>query len=198
MITQRDATAHVMASLLDCIYSLPEDGPIFIEPPFITIPAGEFLMGPPESAKKTRVPEYQIAKYKLTNIEYSTYLRSSRDVANPPGWSEIGQAMLYHHPVVNVSWDDMQPYKKFYDKCHGGKYVYDLPSSEEWEKAARGTEDARNYPWGDEFDKNRCNSYESNIGTTTPVNFFEGLGDSPFGVIDMAGNVWEWLRDVAE
>ena len=56
----------------------------------------------------------------------------------------------------------------------------------------RKGDDGRVYPWGNDFDKNRCNTDESGIGKTTPVTRYEGQGDSPFGVTDMSGNVREW------
>jgi len=65
-----------------------------------------------------------------------------------------------------------------------------LPAEKEWENAARGI-DGRVYPWGNEFDKEKCNTTESKIGHTTPVKKYQE-GRSPYGCLDMAGNVWEW------
>ena len=70
-----------------------------------------------------------------------------------------------------------------------------LPISKEWEKAARGI-DGRLYPWGNLFDKNKCNSKESGFDSTTPVDKYEN-GISPYGCYDMVGNVFEWVNDWA-
>jgi formylglycine-generating enzyme required for sulfatase activity len=72
-----------------------------------------------------------------------------------------------------------------------------LLTDQEWEKAAREI-DGRTYPWGDEFDSTRCNTFESDIGTTTPVGQYSPGGDSPCGCADMAGNVWEWTLSEVE
>ncbi len=65
-----------------------------------------------------------------------------------------------------------------------------LPTDQEWQRAAQG-DDNRTYPWGNNFDKRRCNAVESGIGQPTPVTQYPN-GASPYGVIDMVGNVFEW------
>jgi len=70
-----------------------------------------------------------------------------------------------------------------------------LPTEAEWEKAARGL-NANEWPWGNEFDVNKCNALESGIEGTTPVGKYSKQGDSPFGAADMAGNVWEWTQSI--
>lgn len=104
------------------------------------------------------------------------------------------------HPVVHISWEDARAYCDWLtqvlraDKTIAVGETVALPTETEWEKAARG-EYGKVYPWGDEWDLERCNSAEKGPDTTTPVGQYSALGgDSPYGVADMAGNVWEWCQ----
>ncbi|MBN8517176.1 MAG: SUMF1/EgtB/PvdO family nonheme iron enzyme [Candidatus Accumulibacter sp.] len=92
-----------------------------------------------------------------------------------------------------MSWQDALAYCRWLAAVTGKAVT--LPSEAEWEKAARGASDARAYPWGDAFDAARCNAAESGFGDTTPVGIFAS-GASPYGCLDMAGNVWEWTRSL--
>ena len=110
-----------------------------------------------------------------------------------------------NHPVTMVTWFGAQAYCDYFG--------YRLPTEVEWEKAARGT-DGRPFPWGDEIETRNANYYSSHdifekiiggLGGTTPVGFYNGstLDDyttldspSPYGLYDMAGNVWQWTGDV--
>ena len=154
----------------------------------VEVPAGEFIFGEGEKQRTIYLDTFWISKYPVTNAEYAEFVKATGHRA-PDHWrdGEPPRDKL-NHPVVHVSWHDAQAYAKWAGK--------QLPTEEQWEKAARGT-DGREYPWGDEFDNSRCNSRESGIGDTTPVGVYPG-GVSPYGVHDMAGNVWEWTASAYE
>ncbi len=103
------------------------------------------------------------------------------NIISPEYWNDTKWNKA-DHPVVGVSYYEVEAYATWAGKR--------LPTEQEWEKAARG-EDGRQYPWGEEFDKTRCNSYESGMGHTTPVIQYPN-GVSPYGCYEIAGNVWEW------
>jgi formylglycine-generating enzyme required for sulfatase activity len=96
------------------------------------------------------------------------------------------------HPVVLVSWYDALAYCQWLSDVTGKNYS--LPSEAEWEKGARGM-NKWIYPWGDQWDWRRCNSGEGGPTDTTPVGvYLEGA--SPYGALDVIGNVWEWTRTI--
>ena len=171
----------------------------FAEMPFVKIPAGKFIMGSKEDNKlafgderpqhTVDIPyEYYMARFPVTNADYQRFAGSKFKVA---GGKE-------NHPVVNVSWNDAQKYIAWLNENHAEGlsqgYHFVLPSEAEWEKAARG-EYGNEWPWGNEFDKNKCNSKEGGIGGTSPVDAYPP-GASPYGVMDMVGNVWEWTHSL--
>lgn len=96
-------------------------------------------------------------------------------------------------PVVGVSWYEAVAYCIWLGQKTGQQIM--LPTEDQWQYAAQG-DDGRAYPWGNDWDSSRCrNSVDGGLGSagnTSPVTEYEGKGDSPFGVVDMAGNVWEW------
>ncbi|MEW6352776.1 MAG: formylglycine-generating enzyme family protein [Pseudomonadota bacterium] len=158
----------------------------------VVIPAGAFLMGTDsvqsndENRPQHRVelPAYRIDKYPVTNAQYARFVAATGH--RPPSYWENGKipAGQELHPVTLVSWYDAKAYAEWAGKR--------LPSEAEWEKAARGT-DGRRWPWGDAMDPRRLNTYY-NVGATTPVTAYP-KGASPYGVMDMAGNVSEWTAD---
>ena len=161
--------------------------PIQLE--LIRILAGPFLMG--DDKHPVDVAEFYIGKYPVTNAQYAVFVQA-KDHRRPEHWKD-GRipAGKENHPVVYVRWDDAVAFCGWLSEMTGRKFR--LPSDQEWEKAARGA-DGREYPWGNEppTKKNeRCNFAECGSGDTTPVDRYP-KGASPYGVLDMAGNAWEW------
>jgi formylglycine-generating enzyme required for sulfatase activity len=151
----------------------------------VHIEAGSFLYG--ENKRELSLPEFWIARTLVTNAEYADFVKSSNH--QPPAhWANLTSSALKEiadHPVVYVTWHDATAYANWAGK--------ELPTEQEWEKAARGT-DGRDYPWGNEIPTpGRCN-IGFYIGSTTPVGEYSPQGDSPYGCVDMAGNVWEWTN----
>jgi formylglycine-generating enzyme required for sulfatase activity len=130
------------------------------------------------------VPEFWITKYPITNDVYSRFVRAHPDQA-PSGWPAASHKA--NHPVVDVSWEHAKKFAAWLGA--------ELPSIEQWEKAARGGVDLRSYPWGATFNPTCCNCADNGAQDTVDVGRFPA-GDSPYGVSDMVGNVLEWTRDV--
>lgn len=129
--------------------------------------------------------EYSIYKYPVTVAQYRQFCQStSRAMPEAPSWGWPGHDS---HPIVKVTWEDAYAYAQWAGVC--------LPTEAQWEKAARGT-DGRLYPWGNEWDASRCNNYcsTSRLEKTSRVVSFPS-GASPYGALDMAGNVFEWCAN---
>jgi formylglycine-generating enzyme required for sulfatase activity len=173
------------------------------EPEMVLVPAGEFLMGSDpgvdERAEDDEQPQhtlyladYYLARTPVTNAQYAAFVQATDH--DPPRHWKGGRLSMGEegHPVVHVSWYDAVAYCKWLSQVAGKPYC--LPSEAEWEKAARGT-DGRIYPWGNQWDAERCNSDAGLKGDTTPVSAYPE-GASPYGLLDCAGNVWEWTRSL--
>jgi len=162
-----------------------------MSPEMILVPAGKFLMGEGDDAHPVYVAAFYIAKYPITNAAYQPFVDSTGHAA-PGHWQAGYPQALNDHPVVNVSWQDALAYCRWLSETTG--HHYRLPTEAEWEKVARGA-DGRVYPWGNVFDKAKCNGWEAGLGWTAPVDCHEA-GVSPYGVMDLVGNVWEWCSSL--
>lgn len=147
------------------------------------IPAGEFLFG--ERKHRIHLGGFWIAKTPVTNLQYKAFVDATGH-RSPIHWID-GQipSGKKHHPVVEVSFDDASAF------CAWAGVA--LPNEQQWEKAARGTE-GQTYPWGETNPTRRHSNFAKMIGDTTPVDAHPA-GASPYGLLDMAGNVWEWCSD---
>ncbi|MCX6625649.1 MAG: SUMF1/EgtB/PvdO family nonheme iron enzyme [Acidobacteria bacterium] len=180
----------------------PKDGTVLV-----LIPEGEFLAGGPGSDEgggkpfPVRLPGYYLALHAVTNAQYARFLSERR-----PGEADLGKWILLdsdcfvrkqgngyepyggktEHPVVQVSWFGAQAY------CEWAGLR--LPTELEWEKGARGT-DGREYPWGSQWDPANCRNGNNNGSERTAGIWSYAEGQSPWGLYQMAGNVWEWCED---
>jgi formylglycine-generating enzyme required for sulfatase activity len=137
------------------------------------------------------LPDYSLARTPVTHAQYGVFLEQTgyelpkrwRSTNVPRGRDDM--------PIVYITWYDALAYCRWLAQATGKPYR--LPTEAEWEKGARGT-DARLYPWGNRFSSQRCNTIESE-GKLTPVDAFPE-GASPYGLLDMAGNAWEWTSSL--
>lgn len=174
--------------------------------PMIVISAGSFPMGVPSGDRDGGRDEYPrhdvfvdafaIDKFEVTNGRYLEFVKSTghrvpQNPRNPTRNLWQGESItesLIDRPAVNVDWFDAEAYCRWAGKR--------LPTEAEWEKAAKGTSDRR-FPWGNvEPTAKHLNFNQRWIGEKTlmPVGSYEA-GKSPYGIYDMAGNVWEWVND---
>ena len=161
----------------------------------VYVPEGSFTMGskngrPDESPVHTvTLDTFWIDQTEVTNARYALCVQTGRcqaplfDRSNSHS-SYYGNSYYADFPVIYVNWDQANAYCVWAEAR--------LPSEAEWEKAAKGT-DGRTYPWGTGIDKSHTN-YNQEIGDTTKVGSYAS-GASPYGALDMAGNVFEWVND---
>ena len=147
----------------------------------VLIPAGKFIFGNPGHKKEISLPAFMIDKYEVTNRQYAKFNLDHRY-----------ESIMANFPVIMVSHNDAINHCDALDKR--------LPTEQEWEKAARGT-DGRSYPWGNEFDVEAAVTNETNFEGHPLQPLGVGThkkGKSPYGVMDMSGNVWEWTSSYDE
>ena len=160
--------------------------------PMVLVPAGEFTMGGPDVADEqplhqVHLDAFYMDRFEVTAAHYAKFMAAAKHPP-PRHWDEMNPARDGQRPIVGVSWQSAEAYCRWAGKR--------LPTEAEWEKAARGT-DARLYPWG----KDEPTSEHGNFGkrwkgyeTVDPVGSHPH-GKSPYGIDDLAGNVWEWVAD---
>ncbi len=185
----------------------------------VRVPAGEFTMGTSEEQKaqlgkdfginpnllkeespvsKISLAEFYIDQTPVTNAEYKKFIDANANHAVPFvdenavlafTWDKTTRGFPQgrdQYPVVLVSWNDAMAYCQWAGKR--------LPTEAEWEKAARGT-DGRLWPWGNTWDTSKANSVEQKKGDAVPVGKYP-TGASPYGALDMVGNVWQWTSSL--
>ncbi len=183
--------------------------PVSEETNMVLIPAGEFEMGcdkggdPMEApVHKVQVDAFNIDKFEVTNADYKKFIDDGgyqkKELWSNEGWawkekSKITAPQYFNEskyngaeqPVCGISWYEAEAYANWVGKR--------LPTEAEWEKAAKGT-DGRKFPWGNDYKKGLCNNKDEGIGKPTKIGkYIEGA--SPYGLLDMAGNVNEWCLD---
>jgi serine/threonine-protein kinase len=162
------------------------------------VPAGNFLMGSPDGVGNDNehpqhtvyLDAYWIDQTEVTNGMYEKCVAAGgcTELSNKSSYthdSYYGNSTYNDYPVINVDWDQANNYCAWAGRT--------LPTEAQWEKAARGM-DGRTYPWGEQTPDQNLVNYNQNVGDTTAVGSYPG-GASPYGALDMAGNVWEWVAD---
>lgn len=173
------------------------DAAAVAETPMVEIPAGEFAMGmdgmqalEDERPKhQVLLPSFFIDLHEVTTVQYASFLAATNRDA-PWQWNAVNLSQHRDRPVIGVDWVDADAYCRWKGKR--------LPTEAEWEKSARGT-DGRLYPWGNWVPNNDLSNFASGARFTygqalMPVQSYE-QGKSPYGLLQMAGNVWEWVQD---
>lgn len=188
---------------------------------FVHIPAGKFLMGnnykDEKADRKNEDPQHEvelsefwISKYPVTVAQFRVFTDAKKYEFERWEWNEN---KIPSNPIVGVTWHNAQEYTKWLNQqlhqyaekqtktgtknslwqgLADDKFCLTLPSEAEWEKSARGT-DGRTYPWGNEFDFEKVNSNETQIGSPSVVGCFPAGTN---GLFDMSGNIWEWTRSI--
>ncbi|MFQ3566865.1 MAG: SUMF1/EgtB/PvdO family nonheme iron enzyme [Aggregatilineales bacterium] len=194
--------------IIDGVSTLPAiQRPTFPLLEWCSIPAGTLLVLQGVNGHMHRetlyVDSFHMSKYPVTNAQYQLFIDDPDGYANPQWWDFSPHAQEWRQanpdpmpsqfqgddrPRENVTWYEAMAFCNWLSRKTGLNVT--LPTRQQWQRAARG-DDNRVYPWGNEFDISLCNTRESKVRMTTLVMRYEN-GRCPYGVYDMAGNVWEW------
>lgn len=156
----------------------------------VAIPAGDIQI---DGGPARHVPEFHMAKYAVSNLEYWEFVRATGH-RRPTGWKSHGDTLPFPHdqrhlPVVNVSYLDAHAFCLWRSRAKGG--IFRLPTPEQWLAAVQGGE-SRRFPWGDSFNLQFCNEITSGWGKRVAV-FDLPEGQSIQGIHNLVGNVYEWV-----
>ena len=150
----------------------------------VELPAGRYEVGEPGEERACEIGAVRIGRWPVVNARFRAFLVE----AGLPVPATVASEALDDHPVTGVTRADAEAF------CRWLGPGVRLPTGDEWEAAARGT-DGRPYPWGETFYAEHCNCADSGWGWTVPVDAHPS-GAGPFGTEQQAGNVWEWVDDV--
>jgi len=171
---------------------------------FVKVKGGTYNL---EGFGAVSITPFEMAKYPVTNSWFEEFIKAggykNMDLWTPEGrkWLEYTKAKHPRYwddrkwrcpnfPVIGASWYEVCAFTRWLTGAMNDGRQYRLPDEKEWQAAAAGVE-GRSYPWGDKWDKNKCNCDEIKIEKTSPVGVFQN-GDTPEGISDLSGNVWEW------
>ncbi|MCB1739801.1 MAG: SUMF1/EgtB/PvdO family nonheme iron enzyme [Gammaproteobacteria bacterium] len=173
---------------------------------WVVVPAGPFNYGDGKTSRTRKLETFHLARYAVTNAQYDAFIEAGgydddrwwHGLARRIEAPEPGEWSIANRPRETVSWYEAVAFCRWLSERLG--YEVRLPSEVEWEKGARG-EDGRAYPWGSEYRSGYANVDETEtksgphyLRQTTAVGVYP-QGESPYGLADMAGNVWEWTAD---
>ncbi|MEY2532468.1 MAG: hypothetical protein QOF29_378, partial [bacterium] len=154
----------------------------------VPVPAGAYVLGEPGEAREVAIGGLLIGRWPVVNAHLHAFVTDTGRPVPPALAVRLGDEQLADHPATEVTYDDAVAFCAW----AGGR----LPTGAEWEAAARGG-DGRAWPWGGDFDADRCACAEAGAGWTVAVTAHPG-GAAPCGAEQLAGNVWEWVSDVRD
>lgn len=162
------------------------------------IPAGRITLE--DKAGRFDVDQFLISKYPVTYRQFLAFVDDSEGFTHKRWWKNLDRPKAPPEqfrragncPVDSVSWHDAVAYCRWLSERLGRAIT--LPTEMEWQRMAMGGQRSREYPWGDEWDQTRANTYESRLNRSTAVGLYPA-GATQQGVLDVAGNVWEWCSN---